>query len=298
MPDKNNKKRPRFRREEFWMDDYKELYQNGNYIRFFPKYKTSRIEQLNAITRFCMYLILLILMFNKNEQWLYLPITLIVMIVILYNINKNDETWREKELDKILSIRKTERDDKREEVEKQLKHDGEKTYKLDIDTEEEYDQNYDLEAGYIDADGNIIAGEKTKPPKYRKNEEESLFTVNEIEEFKRNTCRKPTKDNPFMNPAIVDYNTENPPAACNINDEYINDSIQVNFNHELFRDVDELWERKNSQRQFYTIPNTAIPNNQTEFANWLYKVEDTCKENTVKCLRYENLASNRYPDGV
>lgn len=280
------------RREEFWMDDFKELYKNGNYFRFFPKYRSSRIEQLNAITRFCIYLILLILMFKRNEQWLYLPVTLIVMVVIFYNINKNDDSWKKKELDKILSIRKKDREDMKQETERQLKHDGEEEY--DLDSGEDYEQNYDLEAGYIDSDGNIIAGEKTEPPKYDPDPDGSLFTVDEIQEFKANTCRKPTKENPFMNPSILDYNTEDPPAACNVDDDYINDSMNVNFNHDLFRNVDDLWERENSQRQFYTVPNSTIPNNQTDFAKWLYKVDKTCKEDQVKCLRYEDLRTGRY----
>ena len=286
-----------FRKEDFWLDNLSELYKDGNYLKFFPRYKSTRLEQLNAITRFCIYLILLILMFSFDPKWLYFPITLIVFVVIFYNVNKNDDEWRKKELDKILTIRKNERDATNKETMKQFEHDEEKKYNKYLDAEDEYNQNYILEAGYRDAEGNIIAGEKTEPPKYKSNPEESLFTVDEIKEYERNTCRKPKKDNPFMNPSIVDYNTENPPAACNIDDEYIDDSMAVNFNHELFRDIDDLWERKNSQRQFYTVPNTTIPNNQTEFAKWLYKIPDEsiCKVSQYGCgNRYDDLRTTRY----
>ena len=68
----------------------------------------------------------------------------------------------------------------------------------------------------------------------------------------------------------------------------------VNFNHNLFRDVDELWERANSQRQFYTIPNTAIPNNQKEFANWLYRSPGgNCKTDQGRCGRFLRLRWDR-----
>jgi len=290
----NNK--PRFRKEEFWMNNYKELYQNGNYVKFFPKYNTTRIEQLNAITRFCIYFSLIILMFNRNEKWLYLPITLIVFIILFYNINKIDLEGNKKELDKILFIRKNKRDAERKEIDKQFEHDGSKNVVTDIDdvnnkNDKDYIKNYGLEAGYIDFNGNLITGKKTNPPKYRKNKEESLFSVDEIEEFKKNTCRRPTKDNPFMNPNITDYNGD-PPVACNSDDEDIKDSMTVNYNHKLFRDVDELWERENSQRQFYTIPNTGIPNLQKEFANWNWKVPKTCKGDGY-CLRFEDLRFKR-----
>ena len=96
-----------------------------------------------------------------------------------------------------------------------------------------------------------------------------------------------------MNSDILNYNTGDPPEACNVDDELIKEDMKVNFNHELFRDVDELWERKNSQRQFYTTPNTTVPNNQKEFAEWLWKVPKTCKEDQQGCLRWEDLRFKR-----
>ena len=58
--------------------------------------------------------------------------------------------------------------------------------------------------------------------------------------------------------------------------------------------MSDIFGKNNSQRQFYTMPVTTIPNNQTQFANWLYKTEPTCKENNGEsCLRNlnENLKS-------
>jgi len=96
-----------------------------------------------------------------------------------------------------------------------------------------------------------------------------------------------------MNPDVTEYNSGNIPAACNADDEGINDGTKVFFNHELFRDVDELWEKKNSQRQFYTVPNTSVPNNQVEFAHWLYSGIPNCKEDGTACLRYRDLRRER-----
>ena len=56
-------------------------------------------------------------------------------------------------------------------------------------------------------------------------------------------------------------------------------SIQESFNHNLFRNIDDVYGKNNSQRQFFTNPVTTIPNEQTKFANWLYNVPKTCKEN-------------------
>ena len=62
------------------------------------------------------------------------------------------------------------------------------------------------------------------------------------------------------------------------------------FNNNLFREVDAVWERENSQRQFYTVPNTSIPNQRNEFAEWLYKSRATCKEDNNNC--YNNYYSD------
>ena len=44
----------------FWLDDLTVLYNNQNYIKFVPTSDMSRIEQLNALTRFCIYLLILL----------------------------------------------------------------------------------------------------------------------------------------------------------------------------------------------------------------------------------------------
>jgi len=107
-------------------------------------------------------------------------------------------------------------------------------------------------------------------------------------------CIAPTKDNPFMNVLMSDY-TEQPerPEACNIKKEDIKESAEENFNHNLYRDVSDVWNKTHSQRQFYTMPNTQIPNKQREFAEWLYKTDKTCKEDPKQCIRYEDIRTNR-----
>ncbi len=49
----------------------------------------------------------------------------------------------------------------------------------------------------------------------------------------------------------------------------------------------------NSQRQFFTMPWTTIPNAQNEFAKWLYLNPKTCKEDQDYCLKYEDIRAKR-----
>jgi hypothetical protein len=100
-------------------------------------------------------------------------------------------------------------------------------------------------------------------------------------------CSKSTVDNPFMNPSISDivYNP-NHPAACDLDNEKIQEVVDDNFNARLFRDVSDLYGKYSSQRQFYTMPVTTIPGDQTSFGEWLYNRGPSCKEgNGAQCGR-------------
>ena len=102
----------------------------------------------------------------------------------------------------------------------------------------------------------------------------------------KGSCKTPTKDNPFMNPEIYDYNTTNvEESACpSHNNKGIQSYVDKIFTSSLFRDVNDLFGKSNSQRQFYTVPGNSIPNDQDTFAKWLYATPKTCKEgNGLQC---------------
>lgn len=197
--------------DNFWLDDYKVLYKDTNYLYFFPTNTMSRIEQLNAISRFCIYLLILFLLFSNDSNWLYVPIVLLMLVVAFYYIDQYD---------KLVNKQKG-------------GHHG---------------------------------------------------------------CSLPTRDNPFMNITVDEYQDNvRRPKACDINDPTIKEDIDNKFNHNLYKDLDEVFNTKNSQREFYTMPNTTIPNKQKEFAQWLFRVPTSCKVDQERCLRYEDLRYKGYP---
>lgn len=277
-------------KEQFWLDNPAELY--NHYTNFIPKYEMTRNQQLNAITRFCIYMIILLLIFNRGEYILILPISVLIIVVLFKKLHTTDVFGQNKELDKILDIRKSKEDFDKYLKSKEYAQDGDVVYKTSVEMQKEEDdaKGYIVEAGYYDSDNKLHIGKIEKPSNYLRNNTKNLYTVDELKDYEKNTCRKPTVDNPFMNPSITEYGNGDPPAACNSNDDEIKESIKVNFDHQLFRNVGDVWERENSQRQFYTMPNTAIPNNQVEFAKWLYKLpaSSNCKEEG-NCLRYDDL---------
>jgi hypothetical protein len=103
-------------------------------------------------------------------------------------------------------------------------------------------------------------------------------------------CQKPTNANPFMNVLTSEYK-ENPKreSACDVLDCGIKKQMRDKFDRNLFRDSDDVYHRKASDRQFYTTPITTIPNDQEAFAKWCYESGPTCKENGLSCWKNEIL---------
>jgi hypothetical protein len=110
--------------------------------------------------------------------------------------------------------------------------------------------------------------------------------IKNIKENYNNKCIYTSINNPFMNPNIL-YPNNIPP--CDLNNNIINEYFFKN----IFRDANDLYDRGLSIRQFYTIPGKTIPNDQYNFAQWLYNSNNnkkSCKEgNSSKCIENLNL---------
>jgi hypothetical protein len=103
-----------------------------------------------------------------------------------------------------------------------------------------------------------------------------------------NECTKPTQLNPFMNVLMDEFaSNANRGPACNSNRKDVKKDIENFFESDLYRSVDDVFNKNASFRQFYTNPVTTIPNDQEGFSKWLYFSEEkTCKEgNLLRCVR-------------
>ena len=93
----------------------------------------------------------------------------------------------------------------------------------------------------------------------------------------------PTLNNPFMNAMPFDSRTRG--AAPYVNTKSLQHAVESNYNYYLMKDASDVFNHTNGRRQFYTMPSTTYPNNQTEFAMWLYGTPPTCKEgNGPQCV--------------
>lgn len=105
-------------------------------------------------------------------------------------------------------------------------------------------------------------------------EEEKTFQV-----YNLDACSVPTESNPFVNRLLGDSVDKKP--VCDY--DTISYDMDNQFVKNLPRNVWDIYNKNNSQRQFYTVPNNNLPNDQTKFANWLYGTDKTCKTHPEAC---------------
>ena len=96
-------------------------------------------------------------------------------------------------------------------------------------------------------------------------------------------CKKSSAENPFANYLLTD--DANDPPACQYDDH--KDQIRENFNRNLFRNPEDLWERQNSQRQFFSLPYAKNPDTKA-FGEFLSggSSRKICKTDPTACTGF------------
>lgn len=97
-------------------------------------------------------------------------------------------------------------------------------------------------------------------------------------------CYKPDPNNPFGNATVgALLGDEGKPPACGYDEPGVASQIRKNFNKGLFRNLDDVYEVENSQRQFYTMPVTTSAPDTIAFGEFLFGNKRTCKEDPSLC---------------
>ena len=115
------------------------------------------------------------------------------------------------------------------------------------------------------------------------------FTNRELYQNLKTNFTNPTPENPLMNVMLPELheNPERKAAAPSFNADVgkeINDSVKraliekENVDPKLFQDLGDNFIFDQSMRNFYTMPNSRIPNDQKGFAEFCYGTMVSCKE--------------------
>ena len=119
---------------------------------------------------------------------------------------------------------------------------------------------------------------------------EKRISVNRRKDFVERKCVTPTTENPFMNFNYITDNYHRPPACKAFlyddpQSQELKEKIEEKFDERLYKSVTDIYSKRNSQREFYTVAYNQIPD-QGSFSRWLFGQGSTCKEDGLKCSSY------------
>jgi hypothetical protein len=256
---------------KFWLDDITVLYKDNKYLDFVPVKEMSDIEKLNAISRSLIYLLFIMTLMQKFNEFFYLLLSFLVFIILIYKLYLFDADSSKKAFYR-NNIDNFDGDN----------HDDQENVN-NPENSVNKDNNVTSQMAFYDSNNTLVINDPNKKPV------KVHFNANQLLEYHKNTARIPTIKNPLMNPELADLNSEIDPVPSNSDDKHIQNEIIDKLDKNMYRDVQDLFNVKNSQRQFYTVPVATVPSKQIEFANWLYKTDFICKRDQFNCLDYEDL---------
>lgn len=103
----------------------------------------------------------------------------------------------------------------------------------------------------------------------------------------KNVCRRTTPRNPFKNTLVSEYQT--PLALQPLCQDDDPKDIKQNFETGLFKNIEDIYDKENSQRQYFTMPDGGVPDVKA-FRDFVYGGlgrKQTCKESPQACTGYD-----------
>lgn len=246
--------------DPIWTQDVSVLFKLERLMEFFPIKSQTNEERVNAIVRLSLYISIVLGFYNSNIKFIAIFLFFLGFTFIIYRHHPELKFKDEKS----LSIQ--------EKVQKEVEEEA---------VNEQFRPKLN---GFTPSLG--LSGVR-----------ENL----EVEISDNSKCTKPTLDNPFMNVTMKDYMNfdekgfiVNRPPACDTNSPEIKKLMDDTFSNNLYKDVSDVFGKIGSQRNYFTMPWTTIPNKQDEYARWLYLSPKTCKEDQDNCLGYEDIRAKRF----
>ena len=255
--------------DKFWYDAPEVLVAHNRLLEFVPSRRMSSNEQMNAAVRFSVYLTILLLILGGGSRLLFLPAVVAAGTVMFERHGLNAPGKVFAMLGKAAGA-----------VSGEHRYEAEHDAGAEAGIEEfsagapvpSQDARAGIEHG--DDDGALAEtspiGSNLVPQR----------TPADDAHRDPNACQRPSRHNPFMNVMVGDYRYRPRRAAACTRQQQADIKRDVNrqFEHGLYQNVGEAWGTNNSQRQFFTMPYTTIPNNQESFSKWLYDTPPILKE--------------------
>tara|TARA_B100000900_G_C20579320_1_gene716771 strand:+ start:299 stop:1156 length:858 start_codon:yes stop_codon:yes gene_type:complete len=266
----------------FWYDDISILYDKNYLLEFIPYREFDFNRKLNSIVRLSIYYGIIAYVLTSSKNVLCVPFITLIVTVFLYKNYKNNKRNR------LTSLLKNTNNTNSSNIAKKAVNNlisnnsilnnainGNAINGNAINNNNNNNNNNSINS-------NIVNSNAVNSLVNHAEEEDRLNQIDSIINDINDSCKLPTTNNPFMNLNTYELSNGDVGEACkSFNNKGIQNIIENKFNDDLYLDSNDLFNRRNSQRQFYTMPNTSVPNGQDDFARWLYQTEPTCKEGGI-----------------
>ena len=248
-----------YKSDPFWADDFKILFAVNKLAEILPLNNMTTTQKLNAILRCSVYFSVVHYLVRKNSNILFVPVVVSVLTYVFY-INNTDKSNSSSKLSQLSNV-----------------------------VERLSNQFLGKSDGKNDTRDNPLFESTIYNDNNWSNNDLSLNNDNNVERIKDlyedTDCKLPSVDNPFGNVMLGDIGNPKFKQSCSsYNNNMVKRDMKKDFEDGLFMDVNDVYSKHNSQRQFYTMPNTDVVNDQGGFAKWCYMTPPTCKEgNAMQC---------------
>ena len=222
-----------------WFSNINLLFNKDNLFNIIPSKSMSNGDKINSITRFSLYLSVLLYLACGNYLYFYIFLGTILITYLIYIFNETEFFINS--------------------IDNQFKH--------------------LLDYGETNINSNNNSNNNSNSNSNNNNSNNSNSNSNS----NNNSCKEPTIENPLMNPLLGDNPYENN-GACEI-DNNILDNIDKQFCDKLFLNTSSIFNNRNNQRAFYTVPNSNSVNDQSAFAKWLYNTPVSCESGSSGLLK-------------
>jgi hypothetical protein len=250
--------------EIFWLNQPSMLLNKNYILNFLPSKSQSLDANMNAITRIITLLALIVFIMTKQRNIIIVWFVMLIIIIIYQRRNTDIETKN-----KIRHLKEG-FNNVREDVLNQSNN-------INSNNSNANNSNSNNNANN---NANKKNGKKENFEVIVQNIENTQSNINKI---LQNNFTMPTKENPMMNVMLPEIN-DNPnrkPAGPSFNksvEKEIDNSVISNLDKRLFKNLGDNIAHQQSMRNFYTMPNTQIPNDQKAFAEFCYGSMLSCKE--------------------
>ena len=283
----------------FWLE--KPIILLNTFDKFIPTKNMTTIQQMNSITLFCIYALILLKVVdldNKLTTSLFIGIIIILILIYInrykhFDTKSNVKSGLKSGLKSILkkSDKMTDNVDNVIDVDNTIDAThidyGKKSKKVN------FVKDISIESGYYDSD-DVLRISNFRSEKNRDNVLDNMVGQTSLDnQHLLNQNRELTDETPCINPLLNDFNTDNCPTAANMDDNEMNDRINLTYRKNLFYDGTTAFDHHNTERLFYNTPGGAIPNDQHKFAQWLYGGMKTGKQDS-RYVRMPDTFGPRY----